>query len=51
MHVFNREMLETCFRHIGFSILWRDYGSEFFYIPSIVEPVVHNLYLLQKGGA
>ena len=50
-HVFNREMLEACFRSTGFSMVWRDYGSEFFHIPGIDEPVVHNLYLLQKEGA
>ena len=48
MHVFNRDMLNSLLTRLGFALLFRDYGSEFFYVPGVSEPVVHNSYLLQK---
>lgn len=49
MHVFNRDMLNFLFlTRLGFALLFRDYGSEFVYVPGVSEPVVFNSYLLQK---
>jgi len=48
MHVFNRDMLNSLLTRLGFALLFRDYGSEFVYVPGVSEPVVHNSYLLQK---
>jgi hypothetical protein len=41
-------MLNSLLARLGFALLFRDYGSEFFYIPGVTEPVVLNSYLLQK---
>ena len=49
IHVFNRNGIEVALAHLGFSILWHDYGSEFFYVPGVAEPAVHNAYLLRKN--
>jgi hypothetical protein len=48
IHVFNREALEELFKALGFSIAYRDYGSETFYVPDVHEPVIHNHYLLRR---
>jgi putative methyltransferase (TIGR04325 family) len=48
MHVFNRDMLNSLLTRLGFALLFRDYGSEFFHVPGVSEPVVLNSYLLQK---
>ena len=48
IHLFNRNMLDELFTSLGLSVLFRDYGSEFFDVPGVSEPVVLNLYLLQK---
>ena len=47
-HVFNRDMLNSLLTRLGFALLFRDYGSEFVYVPGVSEPVVFNSYLLQK---
>lgn len=48
IHVFNRNMIEEVFARLGFSVVCRDYGSEFFHVSGVAEPAVHNLYLLRK---
>ncbi|MBA3768482.1 MAG: class I SAM-dependent methyltransferase, partial [Acidobacteria bacterium] len=48
IHVFNRETVEELFKALGFSITYRDYGSETFYVPNVHEPVIHNHYLLRR---
>lgn len=48
IHVFNRETVEELFRELGFAVVYRDYGSETFYVPNVPEPVIHNHYLLKK---
>jgi putative methyltransferase (TIGR04325 family) len=48
LHVFNRYMAEGIFAQVGFSVVFRDYGSEFFSVPGEREPVAHILYLLRK---
>ena len=51
LHVFNRHMVEGSFAQVGLSVIFRDYGSEFFYVPGEREPVAHTLYLLRKRMA
>jgi putative methyltransferase (TIGR04325 family) len=51
LHVFNRHMVEGIFAQVGFSVIFRDYGSEFFSLPGEREPVAHTLYLLRKARA
>jgi putative methyltransferase (TIGR04325 family) len=51
LHVFNRRMVEDIFAQVGFSVIVRDYGSEFFFLPGEREPVAHILYLLRKVRA
>jgi putative methyltransferase (TIGR04325 family) len=51
LHVFNRHMIEGIFAQVGFSVIFRDWGSEFFYLPDEREPVAHSLYLLGKARA
>lgn len=48
IYVFTRNEIEDFFARLGFAILWHDYGSEFFYVAGVVEPVVHNTYVLRK---
>lgn len=48
VHVFNRDALDEFFARAGFSILFRDYGSEIFNVPGVSEPAVHHHYLLRK---
>ena len=48
IRVFNRGELEEIFAGSGFSVAGRDYGSEFFHVPGVGEPAVHNHYLLKK---
>ena len=48
MHVFNRDTLNLLFTRLGFLPVFQDYGSEFFHVPAIAEPVVFNSYLLKK---
>jgi len=50
LHVFNRHKLEDLFGQAGFTVLWRDYGSECFILPWDREPVAHILYLLRKSS-
>lgn len=48
IHVFNRDILNSLLTRLGFALVFRDYGNEFFYVPGVSEPVVLNSYLLQK---
>ncbi|HEX8145318.1 MAG TPA: methyltransferase domain-containing protein [Pyrinomonadaceae bacterium] len=48
IHVFNREEVEELFKSLGFSIAYRDYGSETFFVQGVQEPVIHNQYLLKR---
>jgi hypothetical protein len=48
IHVFNRDEAEEIFRGSGFSIAYRDYGSETFNVPGVQEPAIHNHYLLKR---
>lgn len=48
IYVFNRNEIEDFFNRMGFTMLWHDYGSEFFYVASVAEPVIHNTYVLRK---
>ena len=50
LHVFNRERVEEMFVKAGFSVTYRDTGSEFFWLAGRGEPVTHSLYLLRKTG-
>jgi putative methyltransferase (TIGR04325 family) len=50
LHVFNRGQIEDLFAQVGFAVVWRDYGSEFFTLAGEREPVAHLLYLLRKVG-
>jgi SAM-dependent methyltransferase len=48
IHVFNRNEVEELFKELGFSVVYRDYGSETFNVPNVHEPAIHNHYLLKK---
>jgi putative methyltransferase (TIGR04325 family) len=50
VRVFNRDEFEALLMRSGFSVVHRDYGSEFFQIEGVPEPAVHNSYLLQKSA-
>ncbi|MDX6611840.1 MAG: hypothetical protein QOD75_1026 [Blastocatellia bacterium] len=49
IRVFNRNEFEQLIRRLGFSVVHRDYGTEFFQIEGVPEPAVHNSYLLQRS--